>query len=267
MPFEETSGYPEGHPISEEQARRMMEGDYGNHLRSIMKAACAPIYWHVPEPDGRRPIRTNGTVTFIQSEKKVFGVTAAHVIRGYLAEAGRDGCVLQVGFGTHQHVLDLIAVDDDLDLATLQVTERVIAQMGKEIAPVSLPLPGDVPQEGRGIMIAGYIGEDRIELTNRSVGFGMLTAITVARRVNDRQITWKPDPDYDVPVKGLPPMTRHKDLGGTSGGPVIAWFEKAGGLLSYYSLAGIITEQSAELECVAATRAKFIQPDGSLRRW
>lgn len=245
----------------------MMEGDYGNHLRSIMKAACAPIYWHLLEPEGRRPIRTNGTVTFIQSEKKVFGVTAAHVIWGYLAEADREACVLQVGLGTQHHSLDLIAVDDELDLATFEVTERVIATMGKEITPVSLPRPGDVPQEGRGILIAGYIGEDRIELPNQSVGFGMLCAIAVARRVNDRQITWKPDPDFDVPVEGLPPMTRHKNLGGTSGGPVIAMFEKAGGLLSYYSLAGIITEQSSELECVAATRAKFIQPDGSLRRW
>ncbi len=245
----------------------MMVGDYGNHLRSIMKAACAPIYWHLPEPDGRRPIRTNGTVTFIQSEDSVFGVTAAHVIRGYLKDAVREGCVLQVGFGRQQHELELIAIDDNLDLATFQITERALATMGKDIAPVSLPRPGDVPQEGRGILIAGYIGEDRIALANQSVGFGLLTAITVARRVNDRQITWKPDPNFDAPVPGLPPMTRHKDLGGTSGGPVIAMFEKAEGLLSYYCLAGIITEQSAELEYVAATRAKFIQPDGSLRHW
>lgn len=104
---------------------------------------------------GRRSIRTNGTVTFIQSEKKVFGVTAAHVIRGYLAEADRETCVLQVGLGTQHHSLDLIAVDDELDLATFEVTERVIATMGKEITPVSLPRPGDVPQEGRGILIAG----------------------------------------------------------------------------------------------------------------
>ena len=202
----------------------MMEGDYGNHLRSIMSAACAPIYWHWPEPDGRRPLRTNGTVTFIQSEERLFGVTAAHVIRGYLAEADHEGCVLQIGLGAQQHALDLIAVDDDLDLATFQVTERAVATMGKEIVPVSLPRPGDVPQEGRGIMIAGYIGEDRIELPNQSIGFGMLCAITVARRVNDRQITWKPDRDFDVPIEGLPPITRHKNLGGTSGGPVVAMF-------------------------------------------
>lgn len=61
-------------------------------------------------------------------------------------------------------------------------------------------------------------------------------------------------------------LTRKKNLGGLSGGPLIAWFERPKTYLSYFSLAGVIKEASAELEYVVASRSHFIRPDGRIER-
>ena len=51
------------------------------------------------------------------------------------------------------------------------------------------------------------------------------------------------------------------DLGGISGGPVIAAIESPSFLISY-RLGGIVSEASSELEKVFAKRADFIREDG-----
>ena len=56
-------------------------------------------------------------------------------------------------------------------------------------------------------------------------------------------------------------------LARVSGGPLIAWFERPETYLSYFSLAGVIKEASAELEYVVASRSHFIQLDGRIERW
>lgn len=264
MSFDEKWTYPEGHPISVEEAKAHLSGELGRQHYEILARACSPIYWHLPDGSGGRTICANGTLTYVQSEGAVFGVTACHVIDQYLADAERGECLLQLGNAALN--LEIIDRDDRLDLATVALDQAVLRAVGKEIAPVSLPRPGDVPQEGRGIMMCGYLGEDRHEFPGRGVGWGMLGVVGLARRVTAKQITWSPDHEGHVPVPGVPALTPHKNLGGISGGPLIAWFEKAGGWLVYYSLAGIIVEANSKLENVVALRADFIRKDGRLRK-
>lgn len=262
MSFNDEWKWPEYHPVSVERAKELIRGDLGRYNYEMLARTCSPFYWHLPDESGARPIRDNGTLSYVQAGGQVFGVTAAHVVTGYLADAGKPGCVLQLG--NAEFTADIIDLNERLDLATLRLSEVTLASVGKDIMPVSLCRPEDVPQEGRGIMMCGFIGEDRRELPNRRVDWGMLGIVGISRRVYEDQITWAPDHDHHIPVPGVPQLPRNKNLGGISGGPLIAWFERTETHLCYFSLAGIVKEASAELENVVATRSHFIRPDGRI---
>lgn len=263
MTFSNDWSYPEGHPISPERAQALLKGDLGTAYLQILKGACAPIYWHATGIDGQRSVCANGTITFVRTPQRTFGITANHVLEAYEADAGSDDLQLQI-FNT-VYIPHVIARSAQLDLVTLDIPDNVLASMGKDITPVSLPRPRDETQEGRGIMICGYVGGERREHAPLVVEWGMLGVVGIARRVTERQISWSPDHEHHVQIDGLPKLAPNKDLGGISGGPLIAWFEKANGRLAYYSLAGIIVEASAEIENVIAIRSEYIREDGSLR--
>lgn len=264
MSFKEQWSCPEGHPLSVERAKELMKGNLGRYQYEILSGVCSPLYWHLPDGKGARSIVANGTLSYVQSDGHVFGVTAAHVVNDYLRVENESGCVLQLGSADFS--LDIIDMDEGLDVVTLRLSPETLSSVGKKISPVSLSRPYDVPQEGRGIMICGYPGEDRRELPNRNVDWGMLGIIGIARRVSEDQITWAPDHSSDVPVPGIPKLPKNKNLGGISGGPLIAWFERPETYLSYFSLAGVIKEASAQLEYVVASRSHFIRPDGRIER-
>jgi hypothetical protein len=58
--------------------------------------------------------------------------------------------------------LEVIDISDELDLATLVIDDKLLARIGKEIEPLST-WPPRVPQEGRGILLAGYPAIDRLQ--------------------------------------------------------------------------------------------------------
>src|SRR5437870_5788575 len=96
------------------------------------------------------PVLHNGTLTFLRTSKRLLGVTAAHVLLQYQEDHAASPVRLQV----MDALLDapqIIAISKGLDLATLPIPDSFIAQIGKEIVPLSAwPLPA--PQEGRGVM-------------------------------------------------------------------------------------------------------------------
>jgi hypothetical protein len=175
MSFKDEWSWPEGHPVSVERAKELMQGDLGRYHYEILARVCSPLYWHVPDDRGERPIRANGTLSYVQSDGQVFGVTAAHVVTEYLKVEKEPGCVLQLGNATVP--ADIIDIDERLDLATLRLSAATLTFVGKEIMPVSLSRPNDIPQEGRGIMMCGYPGEERRQHPNQNVDWGMLGSL------------------------------------------------------------------------------------------
>ena len=69
----------------------------------------------------------------------------------------------------------IIAISDELDLATIHLEPSVL---DKKIIP--LPWPPKIPRENRGIMLAGYPGQERLEEQRRICNFGTFTAICYA---------------------------------------------------------------------------------------
>lgn len=253
---------PEGHPISIEKAKELIAGDLGDVYRRILRDCCVPIYWFRLNKDNPT-ILHNGTVTLLKTPKKLLGVTAAHVLRGYENDRQNQKVRLQLMSEVVDDLLErVIAISDTLDIATLDFDESLIKKIGKEVSPLN-SWPPQPPHEGKGIMLAGYPGIDRLTIRKLEANFGLFTAIGVARVVSDEQIAWAVDREFFVNSQKVKPLPPNYDLGGISGGPLISWFETPN-YISYYKLSGIISQANKTLENVVAKRADYINDDGTI---
>lgn len=253
---------PEGHPLSEEQALQLLQGDLGDVYRNILRGCCAPVYWHRRAAAGTIEISDNGTLTFVNTGERLIGLTAAHVVEGFDKSRAASDVTLQVMNVELDGGFDVIDIDTNLDIATISVDPCLLNSLGKAITPLE-GWPPLVPEEGRGIMLAGYPGIERLTLPGNAVSWGLFTAMGIARRVTSHQITWLLEREHGVPHPRIPDLPPKRALGGISGGPLIAWFETPTHI-TYPRLGGIISQASAELEIVVARRADFIQTNGSI---
>lgn len=266
MPGPQRPTAPEGHPISEQRAKELIASDLGDVYRGILRDCILPVCWHPRSSvDGPAPIQNSGTVTIAQTSERILGITAAHVVRGLQeAQASQPHTIQLLNAIIKQ--LDLIAVSDRLDLATFAIPEGLLATCGKPIVPISIIDDGrQEPQEGRGIMLAGYPGKNRVTTGQSSIDWGMFTGLGVARVVTEEQVTWVAEREFAERHPRLPDLPPNAELGGISGGPLIAWFENEAGTFTYCSLVAIISQANAQLENVIAKRIHFIRRDGSIR--
>jgi len=253
---------PEGHPISIDKAKELLAGNLGNFYRKILMECCVPIFWFRLNKE-RPTILHNGTVTLLKTPKKLLGVTAAHVLRGYEKDREEQKVRLQLANEIVDDILTrVIAISDHFDIATFDFNEELIRNIGKKIGPLS-SWPAQPPKEGRGIMLAGFPSFDRLEPGKLEADFGLFTAIGVARVVSDEQIIWAVEREYFLNNQKAITLPPNRDLGGISGGPLISWFETPN-YVSYYKLSGIISEANATLENVIAKRAECINDDGTI---
>ena len=199
-------------------------------------------------------------MTLLKTPQRLLGVTAAHVVGQYKQDLKSQELTLKL-MNVSANNLSIIDINEELDLATIDIDEKMYAELkktsGKEIIPLST-WPPQAPQEGYGIMLAGYPGQDRLDLN-----FGLFTALDVARRVSSDQITWRIERDHLVEGGGIPVLPENYDLGGISGGPLISWFERP---IFHYRLSGIVSEAHKDIENVTIKRADFINSDGSIRK-
>lgn len=248
---------PPGSQLTIEDARRLLSGDLGHEYRAIIKRSCAPLFWHRPHGGQPGPILHNGTITFMRTPQRLLGVTAAHVINEYVADNASEPVLLQIGDAA-LNPPDIIDVSARVDLATVAISESDIRAAGKSIVPLSV-WPPMVPQEGRGILLGGYPGNERRQIEPGAAEWGLFTALGIARTVVHPQITWLVEREWasgDLP--------ENADLGGISGGPLIGLFESGG--VQHFRLSGIITEAHPLLEKTYATRADLILPGGTIER-
>lgn len=258
---------PVGHPISVEKAKALMAGPLADVYRSILMASCAPIFWYRRSRTDRS-ILHNATVTFARTPQCLLGITAAHVLHAYLADSERDEIVVQIGDADVNDMKSRIICLPRLggtDIATIRLDDAILNRIGKKATPLE-NWPPRPPQEGRGIMLAGYPAVERISEGNR-VSFGLFTALVIARTISDRQITWLIDPEEQLGNATLAPPPPKYGLGGVSGGPLITWLESEN-YVSTFALGGIITEHpkyeenNFSVERVIADRADLISASG-----
>lgn len=258
---------PEGHPISEEKAKELLSGDLARVLRDILKNCCVPIYW---VKEGVNPeVLHNGTLTLVRTPSKIIGITAEHVIREYYKDSKSNKVTLYF----ENVVIDdlnslLIDSNEKYDLATFEISEEILNSFDKEISPLA-NWPPKPPQEGRGIMIAGYPGIERLENKFSVISFGLFTALVIARSVTETQITWLMEREYQMENTELKAPPEKYNLGGVSGGPLISLFESEN-YVAHFCISGIVTEHpdyeenEFVIERLVAVRADIIGENGKI---
>ncbi len=265
-----------------DEAKRIMAAGLGRAELEFVASLTTPLYWVVPALDGAGLVARNGSAFFIDTGAALFGVTAAHVIRGMqtaCAEGGAISC--QIGADLSFDITDsdcLIAIDDDIDIATFRISANELRALGKTVLTGHQNRwPPSPPQPERGVTYSGFPGVSTVWLGRREVSFGVCSAAGVASSVSDTDVCSMIERQHllDVMGTGLPP--NNFNFGGMSGGPMLTVIEQRG--LRSWQLAGVIyqgpnpsgdTEQAiAGLEIIRARRAHFILPDGrlDLRRW
>lgn len=256
------------HPISAEKAKELVAGNLGDVYRDILMGCCAPIYWfHVDTKDAA--IAHNGTLTIVQTPKRILGVTAAHVFRQYESDLKTGPHRLQL----MNEVIDdlparLIDVSDKLDIATFSLDEALVKRMSRTPLGVWPPKP---PQEGKGIMIAGYPAMERSESKKFSADFGLFTVLGIARTVTETQVTWLMEREHQLADTKIPAPPPEYDLGGISGGPLISWFESEN-FVSHHCFSGVVVEHPdymynkdvPVIERLIAIRADMITESGKI---
>jgi hypothetical protein len=223
---------------------------------------CVPLYWFHPD-DRNGTVLHNGTVTLVRPDEEMFGITAAHVIRGY--QRDRECNHLRARLASAD-LSDLpsrvIDISDELDLATIDLRGGVFDRLGWDVFPLSLWPPAP-PEPDRGIMFGGFPAKLRQSPAPGQLAFGPFCVLSVARRVESDQITWRFAREFLVNADTGDAPEDDFDLGGISGGPLLRVGESPSGLIGF-RLAGIVS-QSMDAQYVVAKRADFIQRDGTIR--
>lgn len=125
---------PANRPISPERARELISGDLGKVYRKILMDCCAPFYWSRRNSEALT-ICNNGTLTIVRTSERLIGVTARHVVQGYLNAREKCPVLLKVMNAETPDLKVLAMSSASLDLATIEFDEHFLSSLGKEIVP------------------------------------------------------------------------------------------------------------------------------------
>lgn len=253
------------HPITIDKAKRLVLGPLFSVYEDLALSCCAPLLWF--RRGERQPrVLHNGTITIVRTPKKLFGVTAAHVVHQFRRDAAEAEVAVQIGeelVGNLLHmILDCPEEGGKPDLATIELPESVVAAC--KLQP--LPWPPRPPAEGYGLLLAGFPGRGRESAGHMQLDWNPFIALATARTVTLEQVTTLVARDESV-VRALPLKC---DLGGISGGPMIGIFETKS-YVAYHQFSGIIVEHPRYIEdgfcpeIIAGNSAEAITEWGSVR--
>jgi hypothetical protein len=253
--------WPEGHPISLEKAKTLVEGPLSSVYERVAISCSAPLCWFRPT-DSLPRILHNGTITLVRTPKKLFGITAAHVEDQLNEDLQKGGVTLQVKDEIIEG-LRIIDKSSKRDLVTFELDEQLISNLGLE--PIGWPF--QLPVEGSGLLLAGYPGNARVYAEPMQIDWSPFFAITIAKSVTLDQISILVPPDDDHVRNSLP---LDCNLGGISGGPIIGIFETES-YVAFHRLSGVMTEHpnydtnEFSIERIVGASAEAITELGNIR--
>ncbi len=233
---------------------RMERAGYLPALRSIVKSACAPFWWH----DNYR-IQHNGTVCFLQTPKRLIAVTARHVFDKYRrAKIEQPEIRCQFGGTTTEPEAHLIAESEYLDLATFDVSPVVVAASGAS-SHAPLTWPTREVSVGEVLLYDGYPGSLRVEHeVTADLPFQWFAAAPIS--VTPENVKLHIDlENFHQPLRGA--NIPNVELGGISGGPV---FRLVSAPIERLELVAFIYESQPSLSLIYARPSHYIAEDGRI---
>jgi hypothetical protein len=147
--------------LSTDEATAIMRGGLGAAELAFVNSLCTPIYWATGRPLNGEPRWRNWTAHFLDAGEGAFGVTACHVIYGWMRDQREGGGPLCLATNGNPLVLDwserVIAAHSALDIAIFRISEREVADLGKTVLMGSQKnWPPQPPAVNCGIYYCGY---------------------------------------------------------------------------------------------------------------
>jgi hypothetical protein len=253
--------------MTEEDAKALREQIADAALRW-----CRSLCWHDANESLRTKKVTGASCFFLRFRTRYVGVTAAHVIRQFQAakaETPSMVCQLQVmPFDLGNATID---VNDDLDIATFEVSARNLRTVGANAFDVSAQWPPDVTIErGASIQLIGFPEEIRmINPADRSAIFQAYGALAVVEDCNDRDIITVYDPNQVIAAPTKPALGFN--MSGCSGGPGVIHETRNG--IHRWAPVGLIVGgprgqaegEAAQFDIIRIRRIDCIDEDGRIR--
>lgn len=237
----------------------MERSGYMRMLRALAKTSTAPLWWFMDDTaTSPAAIRHNGSICFLHTGQRIVGVTADHVYRRYLTDLQSDAVVCQIGSVRFQPERRLISRDEDVDLATFDVPEFMVAAAGCHVHH-PLQWPCALLTESELVMAGGYPGPLRVERDTQAE-FPFVSLATRVRQSSEMHSALQ----LDLATSMWPPGERlwpGADLGGMSGGPV---FRFHGEGIEHLRLAGFIYEYNPDYEIIRARQSVRVAADGTV---
>ena len=202
-----------------------------------------------------------GTVCFVNSGVRVLGLTAAHVHQECMTALERDpelGC--QIGGHSFQPAKHLIDIDEDLDLATYDLSEIQVNAAGADIhAPSTWPptLTNDL------VLVGGWPWRSVVSHSRSSThDFVLFIGRFVGTSENCLGMNTFRSTSIPYGARSLSPDL---NLGGMSGGPMYVLKQD---LIARLELVGIVCEFSPNplFELMLARPVSRVAADGKLIR-
>ena len=282
----DTTETDNGDPSAEARAKAPASGQYGQALLKHIAAFAVPFFiirrgtFSRTNPIQNKDLFTNGTAFFVDFGNGPFGITANHVVEEALKETTVSCGLFPKQY--QQPVRRLLELDDlrqrliqqssHHDVATFRIGEEEIEHLGVSV----LTARPTIPDEGRGgVAFVGFpgalreivgIGGSRI-LPEMMFSFAVFPGFGIAASVSNRQITFQFEHEALIQTPGFSAPPADLELGGMSGGPLLARVQTVGGI-EHWAPAGIITagEMLPQYESgfLFAARADCLTLDGKI---
>lgn len=204
-----------------------------------------------------QPFIRGGTVTFLKTSKRVFGVTNQHVVEAFRQiRRSRPNFHCQLDSLAFDFEQRLIDQNKRLDLATLDVSEAELHQIGAvPYYPSSWPV--EPPIVGELTTIVGYPGQLRYADSPEQLCVPHIGLNIPITSISDTDISFHFEREYwQTDIDTLDPSTLN-DFGGMSGSGVFA-------MRIAPAFVGVLYEYGENFDLLKCSRTEFITQEGMI---
>ena len=190
-----------------------------NQLSAHMLRVARPFFWHIGVRNDGVP---RGASAFIlQFERGSVAVTADHVLEEYSAALEADDrTICQLGTCQVWPKRSLIARNKKLDIATFEVVQSQLKDIGAETIDCRGQWPPRDVEEGDTITLTGFLDEQRTRFAANRYNMPAWGAHGIAEAITETDIVTIYEPAHVLTVNtSVPKPPLGLNLSGCSGGP------------------------------------------------
>ena len=217
--------------LSEKERGEFLQGAWSRLMHARALSHVTYLFWNRRSLLGTLATN-NGSAFFVDTGSRIFGVTAEHVVQGYLNDKEKAPRHIICQLGTIEAPFDLEGRlvgrgTSAIDIATFEVTRDELAALDKQaITLPELSLPAPTPEGA--VFIVGFPGSRRLWLGRKTLSFGTFGWCGPLTRATSTQLSVAFEREFWVPTDASSGPAPKLRLGGLSGGPMLAPLEHRG---------------------------------------